>query len=49
MEVLPKEEWTFTGHALIGHGRRVCPARKPRCPECTLAKLCPSAGQFADE
>jgi endonuclease-3 len=49
MEVLPKEEWTFTGHALIGHGRRVCPARKPRCPECTLAKLCPSAGLFADE
>ena len=43
MEVLPREEWTFVGHALIWHGRRVCAARKPECPECTLAQLCPSA------
>ena len=29
---------------LILHGRRVCAARKPRCGECTLADICPSAG-----
>jgi len=29
---------------LILHGRRVCVARKPRCGECTLADICPSAG-----
>ncbi|MBN1834248.1 MAG: hypothetical protein JW820_00285 [Spirochaetales bacterium] len=23
------------------HGRRVCTARKPRCPECRIAHLCP--------
>ena len=43
MEVLPREEWTFTGHALIFHGRRICTARKPKCAECTLNDICPSA------
>ena len=28
---------------LILHGRRVCPARKPRCGECVLADFCPAA------
>lgn len=28
---------------LIEHGRRVCGARKPRCGECVLAGVCPSA------
>jgi endonuclease-3 len=46
MEIVPRTEWTFLGHALIWHGRRVCPARKPKCAECTLAKDCPSAGTF---
>jgi len=45
MAVFPRDEWTFLGHALIWHGRRVCFARKPNCPGCTLAKLCPSAGK----
>lgn len=43
MQVLPREEWTYVGHALIWHGRRVCPARKPKCGACTIRKLCPSA------
>lgn len=47
MQVLPRAEWTFAGHALIWHGRRVCQARKPNCAECTLSKLCPSACTFA--
>jgi len=47
-ELFPQKEWTFLGHALIRHGRRVCFARKPNCPGCTLAKHCPSAGSFAD-
>lgn len=29
---------------VILHGRRVCPARSPRCGECVLADFCPSAG-----
>ncbi len=30
---------------LILHGRAVCKARRPRCEECVLADICPSAGQ----
>ena len=47
MQVVPQKDWTFVGHTLIWHGRRVCPARKPDCDNCTLAKHCPSAGTFA--
>ena len=43
MEVLPREDWTDTAHALIWHGRRICKARKPACEKCVLADLCPSA------
>lgn len=46
MQVFPRNEWSFLGHALIWHGRRVCNARKPDCDNCTLAKHCPSAGTF---
>ena len=28
---------------LIGHGRTVCVARKPRCDECALSAVCPGA------
>jgi len=46
MELFPQESWTFLGHSLIWHGRRVCGARKPNCEGCTLNKLCPSAFTF---
>ena len=45
-QVVPRQEWTFTGHALIWHGRRVCFARKPNCAGCELNTLCPSAFSF---
>ncbi|HHY94485.1 MAG TPA: endonuclease III [Firmicutes bacterium] len=32
---------------LIAHGRQVCRARRPRCQECPLAALCPSAPTLA--
>ncbi len=47
MEIIPRKEWIFVGHALIWHGRRVCSARKPKCTECTLAGYCPSAHTFS--
>jgi endonuclease-3 len=40
---VPQPEWTLFSHLLIDHGRAVCLARKPRCAECVLADLCPSA------
>lgn len=43
MAVIPPEEWIDISHLLIFHGRRVCKARKPDCPHCSLADLCPSA------
>ncbi len=43
MEVCPRKEWTYLGHALIWHGRKVCSARKPKCGDCNLVDLCPSA------
>jgi endonuclease-3 len=32
---------------LLRHGRRTCHARRPECHDCALARMCPSAGQFA--
>ncbi len=43
--LFPERRWGFVSHALIWHGRRVCDARRPRCDECRLAALCPSAGE----
>lgn len=43
MPLFPRERWTMLSHLLIWHGRRVCDARRPRCGECTLADICPSA------
>lgn len=43
MRVVPKEDWTVFSHLLILHGRRVCKARKPECPECVLNDVCPSS------
>lgn len=46
IEIIPKDEWTFVGHALIFHGRQVCSARNPACDRCKLAPHCPSAFTF---
>jgi endonuclease III len=40
MQVIPKEKWILFSHQLIWHGRRVCVARKPRCAECNLERIC---------
>lgn len=44
MDLLPEPDWTFTSHALIWHGRRVCLARKPACDRCALRPDCPAGG-----
>ncbi len=40
MKIIPQDRWINFSHELIHHGRQVCVARKPRCVECTLEKLC---------
>jgi endonuclease-3 len=42
-KLLPPEEWTGFSLRLILHGRRICLARTPRCPECVLNDFCPSS------
>jgi len=38
--VVPEAYKRHAHHWLILHGRYVCIARKPRCPECLIADLC---------
>ncbi len=42
--LVPRQHWIALSHRLIQHGRRVCVARKPKCEECSLNKLCPRIG-----
>ncbi len=42
-KVIPQDRWIQFSHELIHHGRQVCIARKPRCPDCSLETLCNSA------
>ena len=39
--LVPRKEWTKFCHLLQFHGRRVCTARNPNCPNCSINKLCP--------
>jgi len=41
-KVIPRDRWIQFSHELIHHGRQVCVARKPRCVDCSLEKLCNS-------
>lgn len=43
MRLFPRHEWTMLSHLLIWHGRRTCHARRPKCSDCVLAAICPSA------
>jgi len=43
MPLFPRQDWALLSHLLITHGRQVCIARRPRCPDCAVADLCPSA------
>jgi endonuclease-3 len=43
MKIIPQDLWIAFSHELIHHGRQVCVARKPRCVDCTLEKLCNSS------
>jgi endonuclease III len=44
MQLLPKTQWIDFSHRLIHHGRRICIARRPKCLECPLLRVCPRVG-----
>ncbi len=39
---IPQEHLSKAHHWLLLHGRYICTARKPKCAECPLRKVCPS-------
>lgn len=43
MEITPRKRWNDIGRLFITHGRKVCTARSPKCGQCMIAHLCPSA------
>ena len=40
MKIIPQDRWILFSHQIIHHGRARCQARKPRCAECALDRLC---------
>ncbi len=40
MELVPRDRWVTFSHQLILHGRTICQARKPLCPQCPLQTWC---------
>jgi endonuclease-3 len=49
MKLVPGKDWLDFNYLLVNHGRKVCQARKPRCPGCPLRTLCPSAVKLFPE
>lgn len=44
MKLVPEEEWTFFGPAMVLHGRYTCTAKKPKCDACPMVDLCEKRG-----
>jgi endonuclease-3 len=43
MRVIPQAKWIEFSHQMIFHGRQICIARKPKCADCTIERLCNSS------
>jgi endonuclease-3 len=41
MKIVPENRRVRFCHLMQYHGRRVCVAKKPQCPQCTIRELCP--------
>lgn len=41
-KLVPSIKWGDASHWLILHGRQICKAPTPRCPECPINQLCPT-------
>ncbi|MGE4555894.1 MAG: endonuclease III [Desulfovibrionaceae bacterium] len=44
MALIPQQDWGRINHLLVFFGRDTCQARKPNCPACVLADICPKIG-----
>ena len=43
MRLIPKRDWIDVNNLLVLHGQNTCLPRKPKCGECVLNGICPSA------
>jgi endonuclease-3 len=43
MRLIPRERWFPFTYVLIDHGRAICTAKRPKCPECPIEPLCPAS------
>lgn len=41
MAIVPEKHRVRFCHLMQYHGRRICFAKKPNCPQCTIKRLCP--------
>ena len=46
MKLVPRKLWAKITYYLVDHGRAICKAPRPLCPDCVIAKLCPSRSSF---
>ena len=45
MQIVPAKQRVRFCHLMQYHGRRICIAKKPKCPQCTIKDLCPFPGK----
>lgn len=44
LDLIPQDRWTSVNETWIRFGREICPSQRPKCDDCPLVDLCPSAG-----
>lgn len=49
MSLARKEDLNSLSMTLIYHGRKICQAKKPKCPICVVNQLCPSSVIFMNQ
>jgi len=40
MKAVPRDKWILFSHQVIHFGREICSARRPKCGECPVERLC---------
>lgn len=46
MKLFKQEDWGMFAYYLVDHGRALCKAPTPKCSECKLNDICPSAKNY---
>lgn len=44
MAIVPQDQWTFFGPAMVLHGRYTCKSKDPECHRCIFLDICPRNG-----